>query len=327
MCETILKIGSSFGSYRVVRLLGRGGVGEVYLVEEPVTRQVFAVKILNPVLVQADPSFVERFIREAELAMKVRHPNFVTVLEAGQDPETGLCYLVMEYLPGGTLRAVLDASPNGFCWTAVASVATDVTRALVCLEANGLVHRDVKPENVLLTRDGQAKLADLGAVRFSHPGARNDDLQKTRAEAVVGTPAYMAPEQMLDSHAVDIRSDLYSLGIMMHEMITGHRPNEGQSVMTALARALDGRRFPDVRVQRPETPPELAGLVAALTCPEVDQRPPTAQSVLMNLTRQATAGFGLALPWYRDPSVLGALVALVVSTGVLIVAIVRVWES
>lgn len=253
--------------------------------------------------------------------MKVRHPNLVTVYDAGTDPETGLCYSVMEHLPGGTLREALEASPNGFSWTGVASVATDLARALVGVEANGLVHRDVKPENVLFAQDGTAKLADLGIARSSRPGLAGE-VHKTRAEAVVGTPAYMSPEQMLDSHKVDIRTDIFSLGMVMYEMIAGHRPNEGQTAMGALAKALDGQTFPDVREVRPDTPPELAGLLSSMLAPAVADRPVSARQLLERLTncgrRKPTVQ---SPPWYRDRSVLYALVALMLAACALAVSV------
>ncbi len=260
---TILTIGGYFGAYKVLRLLGKGGAGEVYLVLDEATGTEYAVKVLDPEHAQSDPGFVSRFVGEAELAMKVRHPNLLSVREAGRDPDTGLCFLVMEYLPGGTLRDALKASPDGFSLTGVASVATDLARALVCIEANGLVHRDLKPENVLFSQDGTAKLADLGIVRFSRPGSKAD-VHKTRVEAVVGTPAYMSPEKMLDSHAVDIRSDIYSLGVMMYEMLAGRRPNEGLPAMSLLAKALDGQTFPDIRTRRSDVPPEGTSMCASV---------------------------------------------------------------
>ena len=315
---TILTIGGYFGAYKVLRLLGKGGAGEVYLVLDEASGTEYAVKVLDPEHAQSDPGFVSRFVGEAELAMKVRHPNLLSVHEAGRDPDTGLCFLVMEYLPGGTLRDALKASPDGFSLTGVASVATDLARALVCIEANGLVHRDLKPENVLFSQDGTAKLADLGIVRFSRPGSKAD-VHKTRAEAVVGTPAYMSPEQMLDSHAVDIRSDIYSLGVMMYEMLAGRRPNEGLPAMSLLAKALDGQTFPDIRTRRSDVPPELAELVASMTHPEPARRPASARALLEALARSRAAAPAVA--WYRDRSVLYALAALVLACLALIVAL------
>ncbi len=324
---TILPTGSFFGAYHVLKPLGAGGMGEVYLVEDS-SRTRYAVKVLDPSAASEDEGFVTRFVREAELAMKVRHPNIVTVYEAGRDPETGLCYSVMEYLPGGTLRAVLDASPGGFSWTGVASVAIDLARALVCIEANGLVHRDIKPENVLFAQDGTAKLADLGIVRTSHPGDAHD-VHKTKAEAVVGTPAYMSPEQMLDSHAVDSRSDIYSFGILLYEIITGRRPNAGLTAMGALAKALDGQAFPDVRTFRPDTSAAFAALLASMIDPSPDGRPASSRQLLEHLVQagRRTPPAPPVLPWYRDRLIVCACVALFLAACALCLAILNAWEG
>ena len=171
---------------------------------------------------------------------------------------------------------------------------------------------------MLFSQDGTAKLADLGIVRFSRPGSKAD-VHKTRVEAVVGTPAYMSPEQMLDSHAVDIRSDIYSLGVMMYEMLAGRRLNEGLPAMSLLAKALDGQTFPDIRTRRSDVPPELAELVASMTHPEAARRPASARALLEALARSRAAAPAVA--WYRDRSVLYALAALVLACLALIVAL------
>ena len=232
--------GDSFGDYVVVRRLGRGGMGEVYLVEDPAAAGArYAVKVLGPEAPRGDGDFLQRFVREAEFAMKVRHPNIVEVYDAGIDPDTGLCYLTMEYMPGGSLKDLL-AGGGLLSFPGVSMIATDIARALVLVQANGMVHRDVKPDNIMFAADGTAKLTDLGITRFAY----GPDVTVTRADGVIGTPAYMAPEQMLDSHAVDIRADIYSLGVVMYEMIAGRRPNEGENAMRTLAKALDGQAFP-----------------------------------------------------------------------------------
>ena len=315
----MLENGSRFGNYRVSSLLGRGGAGEVYLVEDDMAGACHAVKILRAGTEEAEA----RFIREAEFAMSLKHPNLVAVREAGRDPETGLCYLTMEYMPRGSLRALLDRCGRLKAAQA-ASIAADIAAALAVIEAHGLVHRDVKPGNILLASDGSAKLADLGISRASGIDA---DMGVTQAEDVVGTPAYMAPEQMLDSRTVDMRADIYSLGVAMYEMLAGRRPYEGENAMTTLANALDGRPPPDLREVLPDCPPPLASLVSAMMRPNREDRPASARQVLALLAHPErvaqtlqNAGEGPS-PWYRDRSVLYALAALVISLEVLVVAI------
>lgn len=324
--NTILRPGGFFGAYRVVSLLGKGGMGEVYLVENPADGAArYAVKVLSPESMGGDPDFLKRFIREAEFAMKVRHPNIVEVYDAGIDPDTGLCFLTMEYMPGGSLKDLL-ASGDRLSFPGVSMIATDIARALVLVQANGMVHRDVKPDNILFAADGTAKLTDLGITRFAY----GPDVSVTRADGVIGTPAYMAPEQMLDSHAVDIRADIYSLGVVLYEMIAGRRPNEGENAMRTLAKALDGQAFPDVRAFRPDTPAYLADLVGAMTQPDRAARPGSARQIIERLSTPAlpaaeadafAAPAGARPPWYRDRAVLYAATAMILAVEALVVAL------
>ncbi|MGN0853907.1 MAG: serine/threonine-protein kinase [Kiritimatiellia bacterium] len=324
--NTILRPGGFFGAYRVVSLLGKGGMGEVYLVEDPAHGCArYAVKALAAGATGGDGDFLKRFVREAEFAMKVRHPNLVEVYDAGIDPDTGICYLTMEYMPGGSLKDLL-AGDGIMSIPGVCTIATDIARALVLVQANGMVHRDVKPDNILFSADGTAKLTDLGITRFAY----GSDVAATRADGVVGTPAYMAPEQMLDPHSVDIRADIYSLGIVMYEMITGHRPNEGDDALHALAKALDGQSFADVRTRRADAPACLAELVHEMTLPRREERPQSARQVLERLAHleRRTGGAAPHLrsaavhpPWYQDRGVLYALTAMVLAFEALVVAL------
>lgn len=325
----MLETGTAFGSYNILRLLGRGASAEVYLAEETLSRELYAIKVIRPEKLK---DAEERFLREAEAAMAMRHPNLVQVYDAGLDPETGLYYLIMEYMAGGSLQEELrDGKKTSF--ERAARVAADIAAALAVVEAHGLVHRDVKPANILLAPDGTAKLADLGISRNVQPD--EGDKHITQVEDMVGTPAYMAPEQMLDSRTVDIRADIYSLGIVLWEMLAGNRPNEGENAMTTLARALDGREPPDVREVRQDTPAPLAELIASMISPSQDKRPACAAQILAALAhperprvadarQNAQAASEEQLPWYEDRSILYAIVALVLSLEALIVALVTV---
>lgn len=319
-----LSPGSYFGAYRVVRSLGSGGMGDVVLVDAPVPggRQ-YAVKILNPRSAGDDSESVARFVREAEFSLKSRHPNLVEVYEAGRDPETGLCYIVMEYLGGGSLRTVLEANPQGLSIAGALAIAADVCRALAFAGERGIVHRDVKPENVLFAADGRAKLTDLGISRFAGETESPDG-----DSGFIGTPAYMAPEQMLDPAAVDGRADLYALGVMLHEMLTGSRPNAGEPAMRTLAAALGGRVYPDIRLLRPEIPPPVAALVDSLLRPQPAERPASAIRALELCLdpsridpRRLTPAPRRQQPWYRDRSVQIAAGALLIAAAALAAAL------
>ncbi|MCR5414916.1 MAG: serine/threonine protein kinase [Kiritimatiellae bacterium] len=309
--------------------LGIGGAGEVHLVEDAKGSK-FAVKILDPKIAAEEPACVDRFVQEAEFALKSRHPNLVPVYDAGRDPDTGLCYIVMEYQPGGTLRELISASREGLPLARAAAIASDIAHALSYIEANGLVHRDVKPENVLFAPDGTARLSDLGASLFRTDGG---NMRVTDAEKVVGTPAYMAPEQMFDSHSADMRADIYSLGIVLFEMLAGRRPNDGETAMNSFAKALEGRMFPDVRTLRPDTPPPLAALISRMIDPDPAKRPSSARSVLLALinpmpatmpsrttlpeTPRAATDAIPESPWYADKALALAALSLAVSLAVL----------
>ncbi len=323
----MLASGSVLGNLRIVKRLGSGGMGEVFLAENPQGSRC-AVKVLDPDV--ADSESVERFRLEAEFAKNVRHPNLVEVYGVARDEGTGLSYLAMEYMSGGSLRDMLNANPGGLSVASVMSVARNIARALVLIEENGMVHRDIKPDNVLFASDGIAKLADLGISRFS--GKTGDDVRATRANAVIGTPAYMAPEQMLDSHSVDIRADIYSFGLMLHEMLAGRRPNDGQDALRTLAKAIEGMPFPDVRASRPDTPAGLAALVAEMTLPDPDRRPASAGAVLDRLegvacARRLRARARAAVPWHRDRHVLYAATGMVLALEALVFAIARVMRG
>ena len=325
--ETLVP-GGIFGNLRIVKRLGSGGMGLVLLAENSKGARC-ALKVLAPLNTSDDGKFEARFRNEADFAMKARHPNLVEVWDAGRDSATGLFYHVMEYMPGGSLRDLVSEAKNGLPIEKTVSIARDVAHALVHIERNGMVHRDIKPDNVLFAADGVAKLADFGISRFEH----DSDVRATSASAVIGTPAYMAPEQMIDSHAVDIRADIYSFGVMLYELLAGRRPNAGENAMNTLAKAIEGRAFPDVRNLRPEVPTSLATLVSDMTLPNPDDRPGSAALVLMRIVQMIDSGEDVVpvascasggTPWYRDRGVLYAATAMALALEALVLALVRV---
>ncbi|MBR0197720.1 MAG: serine/threonine protein kinase [Kiritimatiellae bacterium] len=321
--EQTLPDGTHFGNFTVTRLLGKGGMGEVYLVEDPVAREFFAVKILSP---GKGDEAESRFINEAEFAMNSPHKNLLGVYDAGKDPETGLCYMTMEYMPRGSLKDLIERKEK-LDISEVVSISSDIASALAAIESRGLVHRDIKPGNILIASDGHAKLSDFGISRSKE---FSPDANVTQAEDILGTPAYMAPEQMLDSRKVDIRSDIYSLGVVMYEMLALVRPYEGEGAMTTLARALEGRRPPDVRLKRKNCPGPLARLIAAMMMPDADSRPADAATIVALLAHPEQIGpareqESAKVRWYDDRATLYALVALIFSLEALFVALVTIF--
>lgn len=258
--DEILKPGTVFEKYTIEKQLGRGGMGAVYLVRHNVLDSFFALKVLFPDIASRNKQFVNRFIREAKLACKIRHPNLITVHDAGRNPDNGMYYIVMDYVAGGSVRELLKRMYRLPPERAL-QIITQVTAALVAAYSHNMVHRDIKPDNIMFAADGTVKLADLGIAKSMD----ERDTMLTMAAAVFGTPAYMSPEQAKDSHRVDCRADIYSLGVVFYEMLSGQRPYRGDSTIQILSQVVAEENIPDIRRLRPEIPPELAMLIAEMT--------------------------------------------------------------
>src|SRR3954466_2460031 len=207
------------GRYAIEARLARGGMASVYLATDVRLERRVAVKVMHSALAE-DPEFVARFNREARAAARLSHPDVVSVYDQGEDD--GHVFLVMEYVAGATLRDVLRDRGRLPAAEAVA-VMDHVLAALGAAHAAGLVHRDVKPENVLVTADGRVKVADFGLARaIAGTTITGDD------SMLLGTAAYLAPEQVRDG-AADARSDVYAAGVLLFELLTGAPPFSGES--------------------------------------------------------------------------------------------------
>ena len=282
-----LNPGDRFGDFVVERLLGRGGMGVVYLVRSP-DGAPLAVKVMHAGAMSHDLRV--RFAREAEFAMKIRHPNLISVYDVGEDPDSGLCYIVMDYVPGGTLTDKLRESGRIPVAKAI-WIAQKIAVALEVAHRNGIVHRDVKPDNIMFDEDGTPKLADLGVARF-------DEEQRTMVTMtgmMIGTPAYMSPEQMIDSHKTDARSDIYSLGVVLYEMLSGKRPNSDSTAVELLAKAIKGEELPDIRTMCPEVSAAVAHVLSLMCASEPGKRPATSMEAAQ-LLQKAVTGKLLVLP-------------------------------
>ena len=207
------------GRYEVQHRIARGGMAEVFLARDLLLARPVAVKVLFAEFA-GDPSFVARFRREAQAAANLNHPNIVGVYDWGQ--EGGTYYIVMEYVNGRTVADILR-SDGSLLPQRAADIISDVASALGFAHRNGVVHRDVKPGNIMVTSNGHVKVADFGIARAMHGGA---DEHLTQTGSVMGTATYFSPEQA-QGHDVDPRSDLYSLGVVMYEMATGESPLKG----------------------------------------------------------------------------------------------------
>jgi tRNA A-37 threonylcarbamoyl transferase component Bud32 len=211
------EVAKLFPQLEILECLGRGGMGAVYKARQPRLDRLVALKILSPEK-QDDPKFAERFEREARALARLSHPNIVTVYDFGQ--AQGNCYLLMEFVDGLTLRQLFHT--RKLAPAEALNIVPKICEALQYAHNEGIVHRDIKPENILLDKKGQVKIADFGIAKIIGQAPKDGSL--TGAKDVVGTPHYMAPEQIEKPATVDHRADIYSLGVVFYEMLTGELP-------------------------------------------------------------------------------------------------------
>ncbi len=261
------------GRYRVEARIAVGGMATVYRAVDTRLDRVLALKVMHPTLA-ADGSFVERFIREAKSVARLSHPNVVGVFDQGTDGS--YVYLAMEYVAGCTLRDVLRER-GALQPRAALDILEPVLAALGAAHRAGFVHRDMKPENVLIGDDGRVKVADFGLVRAV-------DTVTSTTGTVLGTVSYLAPEQ-LEHGTTDTRVDVYACGVMLYEMLTGGKPHSGDSPAQVLYRALNDD-VPPPSAAVPALPYELDELVASATARNPELRPYDAVALLAQ-ARQA----------------------------------------
>src|SRR5687767_7954379 len=222
--------GAQFGSYRIVEKLGDGGMGVVYRAVDTRLNRPAAVKLLSEDV--ADPAARRRFQREAQTASSLNHPHILTVYDAGEID--GRQYLVTEFVDGGTLKDWAASAPR--TWRQIVELLTGVADGLAVAHEAGILHRDIKPANVLVTQSGYAKLADFGLAKLEARVAAPDTaltVDHTRAGIIIGTPSYMSPEQAT-GRDVDARSDVFSFGALLYELLARRRPFEGDTMFDVL---------------------------------------------------------------------------------------------
>ncbi len=261
--------------YEVLGLLGEGGMGRVYLARDLMLERRVAIKTISPRLAGTG-SAARRFLREARAMAGVEHPNVVRIYGFGEIE--GRAYFVMEFVDGESLSARM-ARVTRLTPPAAFAVARDVAQALAAAWKRGIVHRDVKPGNILLDVEDRAKVTDFGLAR---PTSRDDDADVTGAGAIVGTPHYMSPEQARGEE-VDFRSDVYSLGIVLYEMLGGRKPFVGKSPIEVISRHLS-EPLPALRERCPDVQPGVADLLAWMTAKSAAARPASYDELLVRLT-------------------------------------------
>lgn len=301
------ELANHFPQLEVLGLVGSGGMGVVYKARQRELDRLVAVKILPPEVGQ-DPAFAERFAREARALAKLNHPNIVAVHDFGQTD--GLYYFVMEFVDGVNLRQMIQAGelkPQE-----ALAIVPQICDALQYAHDEGIVHRDIKPENVLLDTKGRVKIADFGLAKLL--GRSPTDFTLTGTQQVMGTPHYMAPEQMEKPLEVDHRADIYSLGVVFYEMLTGELPlgrfappsrkvHVDVRLDHVVLRALE--KEPERRYQHVSEVKTDVEALSSGPCPADGQAPDTSADIsLRNLRRQVawiSAGIGMlaaAIGWF-----------------------------
>jgi len=261
-----LRSGENFAQrYEIIAVMGRGGMGTVYRAKDLELEEEVAVKTLRPEFV-ADKTLLARFKDEIRLARRLSDANIVRTHDFGE--WAGVCFLTMECVEGITVRELIDTRGR-LGVSATLAIATQLAHSLAVAHQHGVIHRDIKPQNLLVDEAGVLKVMDFGVARLAERSTAN-----TEAGLVIGTPAYMPPEQLM-AEQVDARSDLYAAGVVLYECLTGQLPFQAGSVISLVAKLLKEDARPPQEVN-PEIPPALSALVLRLLAKRPEDRVQTA---------------------------------------------------
>ncbi len=274
-----LVVGQVLGKCRIERELGRGAMGSVFLARHEALHIPVALKIMLPEIAAQNPRLAERFMQEARLASRLRDAHVINVLDVEHDAATGLYYLVMDFVDGGSVRDLMRK--GALSVDQALGIAEDVTRALVAAADHQIVHRDIKPDNIMLNRRSEARLADFGIAKALQTDQGSSNLT---GGAPVGTAHYMSPEQAADPTHIDARSDIYSLGATLYHMLCGEPPYPGKTPYEIIRRRAT-EPVPDPRHKRPDLPAPVAQLVVRMMAKNRQERPADAPELLTEIRR------------------------------------------
>lgn len=263
----------TIGRYEILDEIGQGAMGTVYRARDPMIERVVAIKTVSIALLQQEGNGAEaRFLREAQSAGRLSHPNIVTIYDVSE--ANGHAYIAMEYLSGKTLRDIMNQGPMPL--DLILDTMTQMAEALAFAHEHGVIHRDIKPANVVITRQhGRIKLTDFGIAHLVNSN-------HTQTGQMLGSPRYMSPEQAM-GRVIDGRSDIFSLGAVLYEMLTGQYAFDGESLPTIIYRVISEEPIP-VEVMRPKVPAQLTSLLARMLSKNPEERPDA--STLVNALRE-----------------------------------------
>lgn len=273
-----ISLGARFGRYQIVQELGRGAMGVVYQARDPQIDRLVAIKTISLDNEDTDDvaAFRARFFHEAKAAGRLSHPGIVQIYDVGEDPDARLPYIVMEFVAGRSLNHLINHSGGKLPLRRGLAFAEQIAEALAYAHSQGVIHRDIKPSNILVTEDGRAKISDFGVARL-------DRSTMTLPGQLLGTPSYMAPEQ-LTGGPVDGRADLFSLGVMLYLLLSGHKPFQGSGNSTIRYKVVHRDPVP-VSALDLEISPELAAVVRRAMEKDPDRRYQTGSEMALALQR------------------------------------------
>lgn len=278
-------IGTTLGSYQIKDFFAKGGMGSLYKAEHVVLQRECIIKTIIPSK-EAKPEAVKRFLREIRLGAMLAHPNIIVFYDAGV--HEGMCYIAMEYFPGKDLSRRYKGSPAPVEKTIYAGM--QVAAALEAAHADKILHRDIKPQNVIVNEEGLAKVCDFGLAKaFGNP----DNSSITTEHHLIGSPYYMAPESLKGSKAITPRTDIYGVGAVLYFSLTGRPPYEGNTVVEVLRRL--GKGFPPPSAFREDVPPDLEDIILKCMAAEPEERYETAEAL-----RDALENLDLAVEAEED---------------------------
>jgi hypothetical protein len=303
-------VGKTLGGYHVLRKIGQGGMGSVYVAEQVSLKREVALKVLSEKFV-ADSAFVDQFLNEARAAGQLNHPNVVQVYDVGK--EQGRYFFSMEFVPGGAIEDRIKGAKSAE-WSEALNWFLDATNALIFARKRGILHRDVKPDNLMLAEDGSAKLCDLGL-------AKKSESADLLAQGIIGTPHYLSPETIRRKNDIDHRTDLYSLGCTFYRILAGENPYPAKTVKDILLGHLN-KPVPRVTDRKADVPKDLSDAVYKLMQKEPADRFENADDLYTALDKiriqHGLAAHGIK-PGSKKPLVVAVIVALLAALAVVYV--------